>query len=88
MIEMRIDAPVDELESRLDFVEDSIQRFETELKDYAGYIDFLHDILLEELNKYHLSSAKKDVGYPLKNSLFVIEAWVPRNEVHSSVWFD
>jgi V/A-type H+-transporting ATPase subunit I len=82
MIEMRIDAPVGELESRLDFVEDSIQRFETELKDYAGYIDFLHDILLEELNKYHLSSAKKDVGYPLKNSLFVIEAWVPRNEVH------
>ncbi len=82
MIEMRIDAPLGELESRLDFVEDSIHRFETELKEYAGYIDFLHDILLEELNKYHLSSAKKDVAYPLKNSLFVIEAWVPRNKVN------
>jgi V/A-type H+-transporting ATPase subunit I len=82
MIEMRIDAPVGELESRLDFVEDSIQRFETELKEYAGYIDFLHDILLEELNKYHLSSAKKEVAYPLKNALFVIEAWVPRNKVN------
>ena len=82
MIEMRIDSPVGELESRLDFVEDSIQRFETELKEYAGYIDFLHDILLEELNKYHLSSAKKEVAHPLKNSLFVIEARIPRNQVH------
>jgi hypothetical protein len=27
MIEMRIDAPLGELESRLDFVEDSIHRF-------------------------------------------------------------
>jgi len=83
MIEMRIDAPVGELERRLDFVEDSIQRFETELKEYAGYIDFLHDILLEELNKYHLSAAKKEVSYPFHNSLFVIEAWVPRNKVNS-----
>ncbi len=83
MIEMRIDAPLGELESRLDFVEDSIQRFETELKEYAGYIDFLHEILLEELNKYHLSFAKKEVAYPLQNSLFVIEAWVPRNKVHA-----
>ena len=82
MIEMRIDAPLGELERRLDFVEDSIHRFETELKDYAGYIDFLHEILLEELNKYHLSAAKKEVAYPMKNSLFVIDAWVPRNKVN------
>ncbi|HEX4839707.1 MAG TPA: V-type ATP synthase subunit I [Rhabdochlamydiaceae bacterium] len=82
MIEMRIDSPVGQLESRLDFVEDSIQRFETELKEYAGYINFLHDILLEELNQYHLSAAKKEVSHPLNNSLFVIEAWVPRNLVH------
>lgn len=83
MIEMRIDAPLGELENRLDFVEDSIHRFETELKEYAGYIDFLHEILIEELNKYHLSCAKKEVAYPLKNSLFVIEAWVPRNKVNA-----
>ncbi len=83
MIEMRIDAPLGELENRLDFVEDAIQRFETELKEYAGYIDFLHEILIEELNKYHLICAKKEVAFPLKNSLFVIEAWVPRNKVNT-----
>jgi len=82
MIEMRIDAPLGELESRLDFVEDSIHRFETELKEYAGYIDFLHEILMEELNSYHLTLAKKEVAHPLKNSLFVVEAWVPRNKVN------
>lgn len=81
MIEMRIDAPLGELESRLDFVEDSIHRFETELKEYASYIDFLHEILLGELNSYHLALAKKEVAHPLKNSLFVVETWVPRNKV-------
>jgi hypothetical protein len=53
-----------------------------ELKEYAGYIDFLHEILLEELNSYHLTLAKKEVAHPLKNSLFVVEAWVPRNKVN------
>jgi V/A-type H+/Na+-transporting ATPase subunit I len=80
MIEMRIDAPLGELENRLDFVQDSIQRFEVEIKEYASYIDFLHDILIEELNKYHLAQAKKEVDYPLQNSLFMIEAWLPENK--------
>jgi V/A-type H+/Na+-transporting ATPase subunit I len=81
MIEMRIDAPLGELENRLDFVEDSIHRFEVELKEYAGYIDFLQHILIEELNKHHLAAAKKEVAYPLQNSLFIIEAWIPENKV-------
>ncbi len=83
MIEMRIDAPLGELENRLDFVEDSIHRFEVELKEYSGYIDFLQQILLEELNKFHLATAKKEVAYPLQNSLFVVEAWIPKNKVPS-----
>lgn len=83
MIEMRIDSPVGELQGRLSYVEDAIHRFESELKEYAGHIDFLHDILLEELNKYHLTCAKKEVSYPLQNSLFAIEAWVPQNRTTS-----
>ncbi len=81
MIEMRIDSPVGELEGRLSFVEDAIARFEIELKDYTGHLDFLHDILLDELNKYHLSCAKKEVAYPLQaTSFFAIEAWIPHNK--------
>ncbi len=81
MIEMRIDAPLGEIQNRLDFVIDAIYRFEHELKDQAAYLEFLQEILVDELNSYHLHSAKKEVAYPLKNSLFVIEAWVPQNKV-------
>ena len=83
MIEMRIDAPVGELESRLSFVEDAIHRFEGELKEYVGHIDFLHDMLIDELNKYNLAAAKKEVASPLAPCLFAIEAWVPVNRVPS-----
>lgn len=81
MIEMRIDAPLGEIQNRLDFVIDAISRFESELKDQAAFFDFLQDIMVEELNTYNLHCAKKEVDYPLKNSLFFIEAWVPRNKV-------
>lgn len=80
MIEMRIDAPLGEIQNRLDFVVDAIYRFEHELKDQAAYLEFLQDILVDELNGYHLHCAKKEVAYPLKNSLFFIEAWVPQNK--------
>jgi V/A-type H+-transporting ATPase subunit I len=83
MIEMRIDSPKGELENRLSFVEDAIARFEGELKDYAGYTIFLQGTLIEELNKYHLSCAKKEVVYPLQNSFFAIETWIPQNRVPS-----
>jgi len=83
MIEMRIDSPLGELENRLSFVDDAIRRFEGELKEYAGHIEFLQAILVEELNKHHLVGAKKEVAYPLENSLFAVEAWVPENKAVS-----
>jgi V/A-type H+/Na+-transporting ATPase subunit I len=81
MIEMHIDAPLGELEGRLDFVEDAIHRFETELKDLAGHIEFLQQALIEELNSHNLSRSKKEVAYPLSSALFVIEAFVPKDQV-------
>jgi V/A-type H+-transporting ATPase subunit I len=80
MIEMRIDAPLGELESRLSFVDDATRRFEIELKEYAGHIEFLQGVLIEELNKHHLVCAKKEVAYPLENALFAVEAWLPENK--------
>jgi V/A-type H+-transporting ATPase subunit I len=80
MIEMRIDAPLGEIQNRLDFVSDAIYRFEHELKDQAAYLEFLQDIMVEELNGYHLQCAKKEVAFPLKNSVFFVEAWVPKSK--------
>jgi V/A-type H+-transporting ATPase subunit I len=80
MIEMRIDRPVGELRLHLQIVKEKIVDSETELKNYAGHIQFLHEALIEELNQFHLQSAKKEVEFPFGESVFAIEAWVPENK--------
>jgi V/A-type H+/Na+-transporting ATPase subunit I len=81
MIEMRIDRPLGELQTHLGFVKESLHQIETELKGYAGHLDYLHEALVERLNDYHLVTAKKEVAYPLDHvSLFAVEAWVPENK--------
>lgn len=81
MIEMHIDTPSGELESRLDFVEDAIHRFEVELKELATHLEFLQHALIEVLNDHNLAHSKKKVAYPLSSALFFIEAWVPQDKI-------
>ncbi len=82
MIEMRIDRPVGQLRTHLSFVKESLHQIEAELKGYAGHLDFLNEALVERLNDFNLATAKKEVSYPLENSLFSVEAWVPENKTH------
>ncbi|HEY2811040.1 MAG TPA: V-type ATP synthase subunit I [Rhabdochlamydiaceae bacterium] len=82
MIEMRIDRPLGELQTHLNFVKESLNQLDAELKGFAGHIDFLHSALLERLNDYHLFHAKRDVAFPIEHSLFAVEAWIPKNKVH------
>ncbi len=82
MIEMRIDRPLGELQTHLGFVKESLHQLEAELKGYAGHLDFLHEALVERLNDHHLLTAKKEVSFPLENSLFAVEAWVPENKTN------
>jgi V/A-type H+-transporting ATPase subunit I len=82
MIEMRIDRPLGELQTHLGFVKESLHQIEAELKGFAGHLDFLHEALVEHLNDYHLFAAKKDVTYPIENSIFSVEAWIPSNKTH------
>lgn len=82
MIEMRIDRPLGELQTHLTFVKESLHQIEAELKGYAGHLDFLHGAFVERLNDYHLMAAKKEIVFPLENSLFAIEAWVPSNKTN------
>lgn len=83
MIEMRVDRSVGELKEQLALVDGNLHERESELKQFASHLNFLHEILIEELNEYSLASAKKDALFPLDNALFVIEAWVPDNKVGS-----
>jgi V/A-type H+-transporting ATPase subunit I len=80
MIEMKIETSLGELESRLNNVHNAINRFEKELKSFAGYIGLLQHNLVEELNAHRLSYAKNEVSYPLNNSLFSVEIWIPENK--------
>ena len=80
MIEMRIDRPLGELQTHLGFVRESLQQIEAELKGYAGHLNFLHEAFVERLNEHNLLVAKKELSFPLENSLFAVEAWVPDNK--------
>jgi V/A-type H+-transporting ATPase subunit I len=80
MMEMRIDRPLGELQTHMVFVKESLHQMEAELKGYAGHLDYLNEALVERLNDYHLVTAKKEVSYPLENSLFAVEAWIPENK--------
>ncbi len=82
MIEMRIDRPLGELKTHLDFVAESLHQMEAELKGFAGHIDFLCEALTEYLNDHHLHIAKKDLLFPLDETLFAVEAWVPENKTN------
>ena len=81
MIEMRIDRPLGELEKQHAIVVQALEKAETELKDYAGHIDYLREALVIKLNDYNLIAAKKEASFPLEHALFSIEAWVPKNKV-------
>jgi V/A-type H+-transporting ATPase subunit I len=81
MIEMRIDRPLGDLKARLAIAEDLIGKYEGELRGYAGYAAFLTEALVEKLNTHHIAAVKREVSFPLDNSLFVMEGWVPESRL-------
>ena len=83
MIEMRIDRPLGELQTHLSFVKESLHQIEAELKGFAGHLDFLHEAFVERLNDFNLVTAKKELAFPLENSLFAVEAWIPVNKINT-----
>ncbi|MFI5334418.1 MAG: V-type ATPase 116kDa subunit family protein, partial [Chlamydiales bacterium] len=83
MIEMRVNRSAKQLHDQQTFVKESLHLLEAELKEFAGHIDFFQGTLVELLNDYHLDAAKKEVQFPLGQTLFVVEAWIPENKVHA-----
>jgi len=79
MIEMRIDRPHGDLKRQLLEIGDLLHEKEQKLKQYAIYLEALHEALVELLNHDALDRAKKEVSYPM-GSFFAVEAWVPQNK--------
>lgn len=83
MVEIIIDRPVGELKKRLHTVQYEIAQTEREIHDSARARHYLQSGLNDYLNDYHLELAKHDAASPLGESLFAIEAWVPRTKIKS-----
>lgn len=82
MIEMRVDKPVGALKEELESLRNSLHKIEMQLKEATCFQSFLQEALITHLNTYHLEQAKNTIQYPLENSVFCVEAWIPQNKVH------
>jgi V/A-type H+-transporting ATPase subunit I len=81
MIEITIDHPVGELRDRLLQLNAEIAQVEHEIHESAKALPYLQNGLLDYLNAYHLQMAKHDAASPMGDSLFAIEAWVPKTKI-------
>ncbi len=80
--EMRVDRSLGTLQEDKKHLLQQMHSMETELKYLAGYLEYFQELLMEELNRYHLVSAKEDVAFPLEDSsLFAVEAWIPSSKI-------
>ncbi|HSX10533.1 MAG TPA: hypothetical protein VLF94_02300 [Chlamydiales bacterium] len=83
MIEITIDRPAPELKKLLLQVQMEIIQTEKEIHDSARAHHYLQGGLNDYLNDYHLQLTKHDVASPLGESLFAIEAWIPKTKIKS-----
>ncbi len=82
IIEMRIDSSLSDLKDQRSCLVDFIYSMKLELKHLAGYLEYFKEMLTEELNEYHLKSAKEDASFPMMGtSLFSAEAWIPCSKI-------
>lgn len=81
MIEIHIDRPLGILKARLQVVCNQIMQFERDLKGFASYFKPLQEALIKKLNEYHFNEAVSNVTFPLHESIFVIEGWVPKTRI-------
>lgn len=80
LIEIHIERSLVDLKHKLHVVKETIHNSEQSLKEMAGFLPYLHEKLLENLDHFELSSSKKHVMNPLDDSLFAVESWIPKDE--------
>lgn len=83
MIEMVIQQPVGVLKKQIESTTKEIDEKETKLKQLQKYHHFLHQILIEKMNGYHLTEAESQATSELDGSLFAVMGWVPKSKISS-----
>jgi V/A-type H+-transporting ATPase subunit I len=79
MIEILIEKPVGDLNTRLYEVDERIAQLESDIRHHSNALPFLQSGLLDLLNEFHLALTKHDASL-FEGSLFAIEAWVPETK--------
>ncbi|MBN2478862.1 MAG: V-type ATP synthase subunit I [Parachlamydiales bacterium] len=87
MIEIIIDQPLNVLKEKKEIIEKQILKTEKEIKEFAVYLNAIKHNLLKEFNIFNLEKAKKEASFPIEDSLFSIEAWVPVNKMNDLKMF-
>lgn len=80
-VEIHFEKSLNELQKRLELIENDLKIYHKELKDLTGYIDFLTEHFVHELNHHNLCFAKKEVEHYFEGELFSVEAWIPIGDV-------
>jgi V/A-type H+-transporting ATPase subunit I len=80
MIEIIIENSLGDIKNQIEEIEKEVKRKQYYLKTYVHYCKLIQKEFINKLNKYHLMAAKNDVFFPLDNSIFMIETWIPDNK--------
>ena len=81
MIEIQVEHSLDELTARRQAVQQQLYKVKHELKEAAKYNDYLHEVLIDYLNRYHLYDAQSYVKTVLGGAVFAVEGWVPQSQL-------
>ncbi len=82
LIEMKFDRSLGDLRMRHAAARVEHHEINKQLKGFAKYNEFLHQTLIEKLNKYNLYDVQTYVQEAMSGILFAIEGWVPVTKTH------
>ncbi len=81
MIELLIERPAGEVDARLSQIGEELGKLESEIRHFSNALPQLQNGLIDVLNRFHLELAKHDALNQLDQSLFAIEAWIPKTRL-------
>lgn len=81
LFEIHIEQSLKMLENEREDARAELRIVHAELKELAAYISLCNEYLIDCLNIYHLEHAKSGTEHILDETMFAVEAWVPKTQL-------
>lgn len=81
LIEMKIEISLNAQKENLKKIQKEITKTKKDLETYQKYKNWIHQIFIDKINNFSLSSAQKNIDHELNQSLFSVKGWVPKNKI-------